>query len=65
MTLASRLADLVSAVGADIKSLRTRLAAVEGGTGSTGSTICVINAATRLIQTQKITMQMASRGQAL
>ena len=63
MTLASRLVDLVSAIGADIKNLQGRLTTVENGTGTTASTICVVNAATRLIQTQRALAQLVLTGQ--
>lgn len=63
MTLASRLVDFISAVGADIKSLQGRLTTVESGTGSVASTTCVVNAATRLVQTQCALAQMALTGQ--
>ena len=63
MTLASRLVDVVSAIGADIKSLRARLAAVEGGAGGVDSPVSAINVATSLIRTQKVMAQMALRGQ--
>ena len=42
MTLADRLSLLVAAFGADVKSLRTN------------SAVMAVNAATRLIQTQRI-----------
>lgn len=61
MTLASRLADVMRAVGADIKSLRARLAVVEDAPAN--SPVPVINGATRLIQTQKIAAQMVLEGQ--
>lgn len=41
---------LISAIGADIKSLRT------------GSSMRAINGATRLIQTQRIVANMAAKG---
>ena len=62
MTLANRLLDLVAVIGADIKSLRARLANVENTPAN--SPVSTINAATRLIHTQKIMAQMIARGQA-
>ena len=61
MELASRLLEVVSAIGVDIKNLRLRLANVESAPGN--SPTSAINAATSLIQTQKVMAQMALRGQ--
>ena len=63
MTLASRLLAVVSAIGADIKGLRMRLAAVEGGAGGIDSPVSAINAAASLIHTQKVMAQISLRGQ--
>lgn len=63
MSLEEMLDKVVSLIGKDIKGLRERVYATENGTGTLSSTICVVNAATRLIQTQKITAQLISRGQ--
>ena len=60
MTLASLLRDVLIAIGTDIKGIRARLAAVEGGAGMDPS-MAIVNAATRLIQTQRITAQIVLR----
>ena len=62
MTLADRLSLLVSAIGVDIKSLRGRMTAIESSTVS-DPYMPIVNAATRLIQTQRITAQIVLRGQ--
>ena len=60
MSLTSRIAQVIAAIGIDIKGLSVRLAAVEGGSNSPMPTI---NAATRLIQTQCIMAQTVLKGQ--
>jgi len=59
MSLSSRIAQVIAAIGVDIKGLGVRLAAVEGGSSSP---VPMINAATHLIQTQKIMAQMLLAG---
>ena len=60
MSLTGRIAEVIAAIGADIKGLGARLAAVEGGSSSPVPTI---NAATRLIQTQRIVARQVLEGQ--
>lgn len=59
MSLTSRISQVIAIIAEDIKGLGVRLSAVEGGSSSS---VPMINAATRLIQTQRITAQIVLRG---
>ena len=62
MTFSSRVIEVVSAIGADIKAIQLRLTSVET---YSPPLISKINDAARLIQTQRITAQIVLRGQIL